>query len=296
MKHLLVLLGCLIFAAALWTTAGALEPPGITYYVGGISAANVPTIDGDVSDWAFMPRQYYWTTDDFRASDQTPNGQPGISASYFSLPVTRDDFDILGMYIGWSPSTNMMYYAADITDSDLYFPNEDIGGTWQEDHFQFLMDANADGGNFRDPPPASARAQQWYCTPDPRNADAPVGFFGQTAGQEWSWKNPYAFWSIKTSATGWSAEVAVATWDWLDPEGPGKSQRHALTAGEIIGSNMHLRDRDSDAQDTGTTMNFADAWTDASLFAAFYLVSPEDTGSVTAVESSTWGHIKSMLR
>ncbi|MCK5381554.1 MAG: hypothetical protein KAJ81_08785, partial [Candidatus Latescibacteria bacterium] len=50
------------------------EPPGIVYYIGGISETNIPTIDGDVSDWAFMPRQYYWTSDDFRDVALEPDG------------------------------------------------------------------------------------------------------------------------------------------------------------------------------------------------------------------------------
>lgn len=292
MKHLLVVLAIVIAFASM---AIAYEPPGIVYYIGGIAEADVPTIDGFVDDWAFMPRQYYWTGADFRASGEEPNGQPGVSTSYATGEVAKDDFDIIAQYIGWAPSTNMYYIGLNITDSELHFPNEDIGGTWQEDHFQFLLNANGEGGNFRSTSPPCSIGQQWYLTLDPRDEANPLGFFGSAAGQEWSWVPPFGFYGIQKSATGWSAEVGVALWDFLDVT-QATSVRHIITAGETFGGNVHIRDRDPDENDCGTTMNFADAWTDASLFAAFYMVSPEETGRVTAVESSTWGSIKSTFK
>ena len=293
MKHLLVVLAIVIAFASM---AIAYEPPGIVYYIGGIAEGDVPTIDGDVSDWAFMPRAYYWTGADFRASGEEPNGQPGISTVYATGEVAKDDWDLLGMYIGWAPSTNMYYIGCNVTDSELFFPEESVGGTWKEDHFQFLIDAGGTGGNFRATEPKCSTAQQWYLTPDPRDEAMPLGFFGQAEGQEWSWVPPYGFYGIQKSATGWCGEIGVATWDYLDVT-EATSVRHTLTAGEIIGGNVSLRDKDADElNNVGTTFNFADAWTDASLFASYYLVSPEETGRSTAVESSTWGSIKSTFK
>ena len=291
MKHLLVVLAIVIAFASM---AIAYEPPGIVYYIGGIAEGDVPTIDGDVSDWAFMPRAYYYTGADFRDSALDPNGQPGISTVYATGEVAKDDWDLLAMYIGWAPSTNMYYIGCNVTDSELFFPEEGVGGTWKEDHFQFLIDAGGTGGNFRQTTPTNCTAQQWYLTPDPRDAAMPLGFFSPAEGQEWSWVAPHAFYGIQKSATGWCGEIGVTTWDFLDVA-EATSTPHTLTAGEIIGGNVSLRDKDADGlNNVGTTFNFADAWTDASMFASFYLVDPAET--VTAVESSTWGSIKSTFK
>ena len=292
MKHLLVVLAIVLAFASM---AIAYEPPGITYYIGGISEGDVPTIDGFVDDWAFMPRAYYWTGADFRAASEEPNGQPGVSTSYATGEVAKDDFDILGCYIGWAPSTNMYYIGVNVTDSELYFPEEEIGGTWKEDHLQFLLNPNGEGGNFRKAEPPCSIGQQWYLALDPRDEAQPLGFFGNAEGQEWSWVPPWAFYGIQKSATGWSAEVGLALWDFLDVT-EATSVRHTITAGETFGGNVYIGDKDPDGENCGTTFNFADAWTDASLFAAFYMVSPEETGRVTAVESSTWGSIKSTFK
>ncbi|MFH1009370.1 MAG: hypothetical protein V1800_17985 [Candidatus Latescibacterota bacterium] len=291
MKQLMVVFAIVL---AFGSMAIAYEPAGVTYYIGGIADANVPTIDGSVDDWAFMPRAYYFTGADFIAREETTvgTGMPGASAHYPNGEVAKDDFDIIAQYIGWAPSTNMYYIGVSVTDSELFFPNEDVGGTWQEDHIQFLLNANGEGGNFRTTDPVCSIGQQWYLTLDPRNAANPVGFFGAAAGQEWSWVPPFTFNGVQKSATGWSLEIGMALWDYLDVT-EATSVRHTLTAGETFGGNVHIRDRDADAlNDVGTTMNFADAWTDASLFAAFYMVDPITTGTV-AVESSTWGSIKS---
>ena len=290
MKHLLVVLAIVIAFASM---AIAYEPPGIVYYIGGIADADVPTIDGDVSDWGFMPRSYYWTGADLRDAALDPNGVPGVSTSYATGEVAKDDWDVLGMYIGWAPSTNMYYLGGAVTDSDLFFPEEGIGGTWKEDHVQFLVDPGGTGGNFRATEPKCSTAQQWYLTPDPRDAAAPLGFFGNAEGQEWSWAAPHAFYGMQTSATGWSFEVGMTLWDFLDVA-EATSTPHALAAGQIIGGNVNIKDKDADEANCGITFCFADAWTDASLFASFYLVAPEET--VTAVESSTWGSIKSTFK
>ena len=293
MKHLLVVVAIVL---AFSSMAIAYEPPGVTYYIGGIAEADVPTVDGFVDDWAFMPRAYYWTGADFGASSEGGTGMPGASDHYANGEVAKDDFDVIAQYIGWAPSTNMYYIGLNVTDSELYFPNEDVGGSWQEDHFQFLLNANGEGGNFRSTDPSCCIGQQWYLTLDPRNEAQPLGFFGNAAGQEWAWVPPFAYYGIQKSATGWSAEVGLALWDFLDVT-EATSVRHTITAGETFGGNVHIRDRDADElNDVGTTMNFADAWQDASLFASFYMVSPEETGSVTAVESSTWGSIKSTFK
>lgn len=290
MKYLFAVLAIVI---AFSTMAIAYEPAGITYYIGGIAEANIPDIDGFVDDWAFMPRAYYWTGADFRDSALDPNGQPGAGTNYATGVTSKDDRDILALYIGWAPSTNMYYIGCDAVDNDLFFPEESIGGTWQEDHLQFLIDAPGTGGNFRTTEPKNCTAQQWYLALDPRDVATPLGFFGQVEGQEWCTVAPWAFYGMQVSATGWSCEVGMALWDFLDVA-EATSTRHMLAAGDIIGGNVNIKDKDTDGENCGTTFNFADAWTDASLFAAFYLVDPVETG--TPVASSTWGSIKSTFK
>jgi len=63
MRRLLFCVGLLCVLTVAYGTADAHHPLGKVYFAYEFGAGEVPTLDGDLSDWAVVPESYALTTD-----------------------------------------------------------------------------------------------------------------------------------------------------------------------------------------------------------------------------------------
>jgi hypothetical protein len=268
----------------------------VIYYAGAIPAGQI-TFDGDLSDWAGMPELYTWTLATApRKSDAIVAGE-----------IAADDFDVI-MYIGWSPSENMLMLGVDVTDDILYVPEESIGATWKEDNLQINLDPDHDGAPWRpyetseDPEEKdredSEEGQQLFFTPDEQMVNVFIqrgAKIAEDIGLDWYFQEPYIHMGLKMGSGGaYTLEVGITLFDHLSREGVDASVLHTMQAGDIIGFGFYIKDADSADDSVGMAFHFGDpGGGDATVLGDLMLMSLEDTGwGPTAVESSTWGKIK----
>ncbi len=179
----------------------------------------------------------------------------------------------------------------------------------RNEHLAFGIDADHSGGVYmklytEDIDPARwdgshAQNYRYYL-----NREEPIWHWGSAT---WAVKPPYAFigWSFDGEVGGegvQTVELAVTPFDDLNSEGIDQSVVHTLTAGEIVGIVFAVKDNDN-PDDPGydggwwsISHNSASGYKgDADLFTDYILLDFDPSIWVpgTAVESDTWGRIKS---
>ena len=91
-------------------------------------------------------------------------------------------------------------------------------------------------------------------------------------------------------------EIAFEPYDDVYPDDESQSTKHTFHEGDIVGLEVNRGDKDADpgSYDDAywSTFGGVNAWEFADQFGD-YLLAPVDTGTPTAVESSTWGQMKS---
>ena len=287
MKRVMILLMSGILVIGLCGIAGAdLFGPngeGNPFYLPAIPDALIPTYDGDLSDWAFMPEQYVFTPDDFVSFGNWSDAEAA---------VPKDDWDVIIYGPAWIPSMNMVTFAAHVVDDIFFAPNENLQDAWKEEGMQFATDAD----HGHDPKENSEEYQQNFFTP---KQGGHVGLFGPEE-LWWEFEEPYCYWGATLppdagSPAGYDFEIAIALWDHLDPAGEGASTRHMMEAGQIIGFSIEAYDADAEDQVEMPDIEFD--WGNTAIggevLANWLLLSVEESDMPTvAVESSTWGRIK----
>ncbi|MBI4531168.1 MAG: hypothetical protein HY709_06550 [Candidatus Latescibacteria bacterium] len=256
-------------------------------FAAGIHPARLAqiTFDGKLDDWAWMPATFVYTRDEF--TTQSTGIQEGR--------VSREDFDIL-LYVGWSPDTQMLYHAIQVTDDAFFSLAEGTDQAFGEDVFQWPVDPDHSGGPLRPEGADSKGGQQIVYTPDENT-------FRLYGPQElaWTYKEPWLFFGSSKDGASWTLEMAAVIWDWLDTS-PETSIRHRFEAGQIIGWTALIKDTDSQDDREQVRMTPRDAAQTTDFYADLFMVSIEDTEAEvdqtryplpTAVESETWGRIKS---
>ena len=255
--------------------------------------------DGDPSEWANVDPAFWITHEDLV---ENMNDQ-GVNAADLGVRVI----------IGWSPETNKVYWFEDRFD-DVYvgwaadFPQETVEWGTDADHSggrYMLMDrVDLDPARFD-----GSHAQQFrYFV----IREDPVWHWGAA-----TWVNvaPY-------SEVGWSfdgelgesgtliVEMGVTVFDDLDPAGIETSVVHQFTQEDgdnnaVMGMGFAIQDADNLTDCCGMIATGGGYYTsnggettlnqDSDFFNDFTLLSydPDQWVTVTAVESDTWGRIKS---
>jgi hypothetical protein len=95
-------------------------------------------------------------------------------------------------------------------------------------------------------------------------------------------------------------EVAQATWDLHDKNGPDASVRHIFAPDQIFGLTYQFDDAENPeagASVQAGTSPLDGAWQDNSIGTDFITVATEGAtgGTRTAVEADSWGRIKSYM-
>lgn len=259
-----------------------------TLYAVGIVGDAVPTIDGDLSEWANYPDWNIWTF-----ADNFIDNSFGTVKDLGSLDATGK--------LAWDGGTNMLYFAFDVFD-DVHVQESAAGQClyWIQDDLEWYIDADNSGGSYNGNEPEGVRR----CGPAQQEAML-IGGVGNDlctcSASKWSMEAPYLYTAgmMTETATGTQTtyEVARMLFDFLD-ETPELSSVHQLAEGDVIGMSWDLDDQDVSGEGKSQTT----AWYTTSLTSLFreadnlndVVMAPAewDVSGATAVESQHWGAIK----
>jgi len=264
------------------------EGQGNPYYAPAIPLDEVAlSFDGDLSEWTWLPKKFQFSF----------GNVPRYSAIFDEEGFwPKDDFDVFVYGPAWIPAMNKYAFAVHKVDDVLYGPDENLQACYKEDCMQWCIDPDASAGEYRGEN-NSRQAQQNFITP---NQGGHLGLFGPEE-LWWEFEEPYCLFGKNVDpATGsYDIEVAITLWDWLDASVE-TSTEHQLEPDQLIGGTFYVNDVDSEEKGASIGWHFADPWKDANAFAAFYMMSVEDTkaekAAETAVEQNTWGRVKATFR
>ena len=256
-----------------------------TFYLNEITEATPITIDAELSDWTWVDPTTIITSDDLQdilGGDLPP----------------KDDWDCV-VYGGWSSIDNMLYLGVKITDDEWNNDTPDEGNSYKDDCVELIIDADNQGGNYREIDPDGQSAQQLaFHIPGP--AGTATIYHWAPEEMQWICSEPWFVHAYDDANVPDEViyEWKMAIWDRVDPAGPDASDRHICTADETIGFQLQFDDVDAepDTRDhqpgTGTSESGA-SWTDASVISNFVLL---PVGGEVAVDASSWGSIKALMK
>jgi hypothetical protein len=250
----------------------------------------VPTLDGDMSDWDIVSEVY-------QIQGETMFNQ-------FGAPMDLSDFNAKLMW-GYNLSANKAYFGAWVSD-DALNDTEKWSTTTDWDHTGGRFRGFDQGDEF-EARWASAQAQRY-------DVAAPVfsssGYYTRIidGSKAWAGTDPYLVWGgqflrgdVNTfEPAEMFTEYAMVPFDDIHPDGPDASIEHKFAEGQIVGLEVNWGDKDADpgAYDDAYWSGFGGvgASRDADQFGD-YLLAPVEAGLpvATAVETSTWGQIKTSL-
>jgi hypothetical protein len=308
-----VLKGLLALSLILGVNAAmAHEPPGVTYYAFEFPNHAIPTIDGDLSDWDMVPEAFWVTREaDF---EETVVGN--------DTEVRLDDFNVSHI-LGWNNDANRLYVTADVYDDYFKRDKEDPSGVDWDDGFDFIVDADHSGGDLWngdwhaeehddqiDLIFVSGQNYRYYTPPLDGYYIFMLGrgFVGNdnflTTGREIVAPSYLEVgWTVDAELHGPGArtyEMMVTPWEnmYRGEDGESRSTIVDLEAGKVLGIAYMFKDFDVPVEGERYSASYDfpplhDTWRNSSLLADFELLEVDDSLFPTAVETDTWGRIKS---
>ena len=219
--------------------ARAHHPKGVTYKVFQFPPGKLPTIDGDTSDWAIVPKAY--TIDGSHLADTVMGKGTNMDPKDLAVEVT----------VGWSPKTNRLYVLYKMYD-DVHNFNRERG-----DIFEIVIDADHSGGryhSFEDVDPAteaklkSTTCQNYHIFTPPAKGKPWAWVWGE---QQWLTRAPWAEHAFKYDfgpkkpGVLW-LEFSITPFNYASHLGPKYSAIHKMVAGQVIGLSWSVLDYDED--------------------------------------------------
>jgi hypothetical protein len=248
----------------------------------------LPTIDGNLSEWEALPDYFAVTIEDARSP-------------YYDT-INKADLD-LGFWGGYNASNDKLYGAAWAFDDK--HSRDDPDGTdciCNDDGYEFFTDADhgLDDTDYG--------SGWWMIAAPPVNGVSIAGGGGPaTAFMRDTFDFAISFTGDEFGESTYYYEVEFTPWDVLSFDGDGNdsgSVQSTLDPGEIIHWEMIIGDDDAEESDraeqypNGLWKN--DGWWSLGAGAAHSTTAPDwelDTdvfeNTMTAVESQTWGRLKS---
>jgi len=301
---------CLAAAiVAMTSVAVAHEPPGETFFLFQFPLNAVPVMDGDISDWDIVP-DLFWIDMEGRGQGQLQETVRGVT--------DVDLADINAIHIpAWNAENNRVYFMSHVVDEFLHNSRENFASINWDDDAEYFIDADHSGGSSYEGawmdlpieegnkllyttaqtyqmmvPPLNGywifvyrRGTNWWLTDGqsllaPAYLDAGFKRIGETGGP-----GQYFY------------EMMVTPWERIDHAGPDASTIVDLDVGMVIHLGVTHKDYDLTETYEGS-FDFPyqhSMFRDADLMADFELlpVDLELFPSATAVETDTWGRIKS---
>lgn len=201
------------------------------YFAVRFNPANVPKVDGDLSDWNRVPERYWITKEDMELWKRSHR---------------EDD---LRVCVGYCAETGRLYFAVVVVDDYLHSErkaNEDPYWPYRDDVFEVVVDADRSGGDyvaFRDLTESESRrlrscpAQNYHVYLVAPSESEHVWLWGD---QKWLLDKPYAEWAHRLEGkVGGPAKVAlefsVTPFNYASTAGPELSAIARLVPGRKIG-------------------------------------------------------------
>lgn len=283
MKKLALILAVVMIASASW----AHLPVDVVFPAVHFPDANVPTIDGNLVDWDVIP-EGYWIN-----HEQLTETVKGVGTDWDATDLA------LRAIVGYNPNTNKLYVMEDRFDDQIW-----VTTGWEP--MEMVFDADHSGGMFN----------VWPDVEDQDQKDLLHGSHAQNYGfnqggpglnhwgkAQWITNPPYGqFAKSQTVDEGgegqFFAEYQLTGFDNLNWNGIDQSTIHQLTEGDVTGFHFTIIDSDVETYEGYWTLSGAtDSYFQGDLLSDFFLA-PIDTdipweNQQTAVESASWGRIKS---
>ena len=277
------------------------KPEGEVYRAFQFSDSQVPSIDGDLSDWDIVGDSYTILTGQFYDLIN-PEVEAGDS----------EDFSVRLM-VGWNKASNRIYVAAQVRD-DIHQVDRPVGSAavriFQDDAMELFIDADHSGGqyaNFTDLSPKEqlrrngAEANHFVLAGPPPDEDVFVNFSAAAwyALQDGPFTQAVVEYTGAMGAVGvTNYEVMLVPFDRVDMNAAFQSVEHDLREEEIIGFNVEFNDFDanSDLFDAKWSLSGQlNSFRFSERFADLILMPMEGIFQATIVEANSWGRIKASL-
>ncbi len=293
--------GLAAVACVLGLSAGAWAhvPEGQVFAAWQWPTAQLPNLNGDISEWDVLPQEYW--IDIFQTA--VAEGDVGREIDTANLNFR--------FAMGWNDDLDRLYYVYDRFD-DVW--DRDAGGfgcCGQDDSIEVGLDADHSGDFFwafegSDEELKRNRGRQAQTGHYRWPALAPFGWYWfWMSTSDWHDKEPFSCCPTSFNLNGshgseatLQAEWYTVAWDDFNYQGPEVSVRHDFVEGDVVGAGLQVVDNDNGpSEDDPRTAKWvlggqSDIFGNASSFSDFILL-PVDTERLpTAVENDTWGHIK----
>ena len=291
--------GLLIAGSA---TVFAHEPPEEVFFAFQFPAGATPSLDGDLSDWEMIPSDIFEISVENGWIQETVRGDAGNDLS---------DFNARSMW-AWNEEANRVYSFASVVDENLNNNRDDPTKYNWDDDWHFVLDADHSGGDMFNGDwndlDEGERRQLFFTTGRLWQIHVPPidGFFAftyieatdwMTTGSELPFPDFVEIGWARSGTTGGSGtytyEIKMTPWETWSWDGPEQSTIVDLEVGDIIHVGSLSKDYDADDGRYDGSYDFPpvhNVWRNANLMADMELLPVDDT--ISAVESETWGRIK----
>ena len=270
---------------------------GVGYFALQVPDPGSMNPDGNDNDWNG------WFDPGFRIGmDQLCGTNPQ------ELPA-RDDIDI-AIRAGWTPEPdNRLYVFVVVVDDTLNNDETNADSGFLDDDMELILDPDHAGGWNEDPNAIRSGHQQWtFHLPNAGGYPAPGAFlrWQQPPEMQWGVEEGRVEFGITTVPEGsghgatdvtLNYEIRMEAYDPYLPGGLEASLRHTFLAGQTIGMSMTFNEADDLA--AGRTHQISTHVLEggahnSDLTSEFTLLAIGD--SATAVEASTWGAVKALMK
>jgi hypothetical protein len=287
-----MILTTMVVALIAWTGSSLANENsnGVGYYALQVPDPGTMVVDGLGDDWAWFDPAYVYGPDD-------------MACTIGTMP-DKSDWDC-AIHVGWTPEPdNRLYVLVVVMDDTLNCDEAAMDAGWKDDDMEIPLDVDyshtfhgpADGGGFR-----TDMQQITFHVNTP-------GAYPQCAYLRWN-QDPAMQWPItegkiegvthvaplrehlaENVTVGY--EVRMQAWDFLSPDGEVASTRHVFAADQVLGMSITLDDADGGGRTHQISTHPTEGGAhDSDLCSEFTLLS-----SSIAVEPSSWGAVKALLR
>lgn len=293
MKTWLVLTAMVMGLIALAGSSVAYENAnGVGYFALEVPNPGAMVVDGKDNDWTWFDPAY------IVGPDQMANTLTGV------MPP-KSDIDI-AIRAGWTPEPdNRLYVFVRVVDDTLNIDQTAMDNGWMDDDLEIIIDADHDGTWHEAGDALRTGHQQWtFHVPTPGGYPQVAYLrFNQPPEMQWAINEGLVEADVQPRPQHGATDVTLGyeirmpAWDTYSKDGAAASVRHVLAADQTIGMSVTYNEADGGnrTDQISTHPNEAGAH-DSDYTAEFTMLPIGAYEPGTAVESSSWGAVKVLLR
>lgn len=255
----------------------------ITLYAVGIPDNKIPTIDGDLSDWAWVPEEYVVT-----------------EWHYAPLLEPEDAEDLsITWWFGWNDTNNKLYGAVHVHDNSIHI-GDHPAGPYQDDSIEIFVDPGLTRGRHYFDSDTHLAAEGIQCWLSAQTNGPQFGIYsGPDPATWWYPKPPYCEYAAINEGHEIYYEYAITPYLVLSWDSEEESTPFDLEPGITIGWRTGVDDADDginkDGEDGSITGNYWQSYVDPGSAwgrGPMILVPVEEV----AVQAKSWGSIKALFK